>query len=92
MHQTQAATQCTQAKLEFQALGGRRVEADFSGGYLSSEGGSLLLRQIDQKLGLCEKLAGCFTDRRDQRFVEHDLAGMLRQRIFWSGPGLRRPQ
>jgi hypothetical protein len=82
MHQTQAATECTQAKLEFQALGGRRVEADFSGGYLSSEGGSLLLRQIDQKLGLCEKLAGCFTDRRDQRFVEHDLAGMLRQRIF----------
>ncbi|MEZ0274896.1 MAG: IS1380 family transposase [Roseimicrobium sp.] len=82
MHQTQAGTECTQAKLEFQALGQRRVEADFSGGHLSSEGGCLLLQQMDQKLRLSERLAECFRDRRVPRFVEHDLQVMLRQRIL----------
>jgi hypothetical protein len=58
------------------------VEVDFSGGYLSSDGGSLLLRQLDHQQGMCEALAGCFTDYRDPDLVEHELAVMLRQRIL----------
>tara|TARA_R110002049_G_C9116281_1_gene558080 strand:- start:231 stop:1766 length:1536 start_codon:yes stop_codon:yes gene_type:complete len=82
MHTTQATTECYQQSFEFQGLGSRRVEVDFSGGHLSSEGGSLLLREVDRSQRLCERLAACFTDRRDQRFVEHDLTVMLRQRIL----------
>ncbi len=55
---------------------------DFSGGTLSSDGGSPLLRQIDASLGLTRTLAGCFGDQRDQRFVDHSLPELLRQRIF----------
>jgi len=36
-------TECTSVQMEFQGLGRRRVEADFDGGYMSSDGGALLL-------------------------------------------------
>lgn len=68
--------------LLFADLGPRQVVGDFSGGTLSSDGGSPLLRQIDAGLGLTRTLAGCFSDQRDQRFVDHSLPELLRQRIF----------
>ena len=55
--------------------------ADFSGGYLSSDGGALLLRQLDQSIGLSRQLAGCFVDRRDARFVEHQVPELVAQRL-----------
>jgi hypothetical protein len=58
------------------------VEADFTGGHLSSDGGVLLLREMDRHMGLCDKLARCFTDARDPRFVEHALPVMVRQRVL----------
>jgi hypothetical protein len=75
-------TQCNQQTFGFQALGSRRVEADFTGGHLSSDGGSLLLREMDRKLDLCDKLAACFSDTRNASFVEHDLTVMIRQRVL----------
>jgi hypothetical protein len=54
---------------------------DFSGGYLSSDGGAVLLRQIDQSIGLSRLLAGCFTDHRDARFVEHEVPELVAQRL-----------
>jgi hypothetical protein len=58
------------------------VTADFSGGYVSSDaGGALLLREVERRLGLIGRLAGCFSDLRDQRFVEHSVEELLRQRI-----------
>jgi hypothetical protein len=68
--------------MEFSPLHGRRVQADFSGGYLSSDGGVLLLRQIDRGLGISRELAGCFHDTRDPRFVEHSLPALLSQRLY----------
>src|SRR5262245_44411182 len=47
----------------FNDLGSRRVIADFSAGYLSSDGGMLFLRQIDEGLGISRSLARCFTTR-----------------------------
>jgi Transposase DDE domain group 1 len=75
-------TDCCQQTFGFQALGSRRVEADFGGGHLSSDGGVLLLRETDRRLGLCDKLARCFSDTRDERFVEHTLPVMIRQRVL----------
>jgi hypothetical protein len=75
-------TECNQQTFGFQALGSRRVEADFSGGHLSSDGGVLLLRETDRHLDLCDKLARCFSDIRDERFVEHSLPVMIRQRVL----------
>ena len=57
------------------------MTADFSGGYLSSDGGALLLRQVDRSLGLSRLLAGCFVDGRDVRFVEHAVEELVAQRL-----------
>jgi len=82
MHNTAAsATDCNDQPLLFQDLGRRKVVADFSGGTLSSDGGALLLREVDQRLGLTTQLAGCFQDLRDARFVDHSLPQLLAQRI-----------
>jgi hypothetical protein len=75
-------TDCRQAVFEFQGHYGRKVTSDFTGGYLSGDGGgAVLLRELDLKLGLMDRMAGCFTDLRDQRYVEHTLPELLRQRI-----------
>lgn len=71
-----------QEKFEFQALGGKKVEADFSGGHLSSDAGALLIREVDKAHRLSERLSACFTDTRDQALVEHDLGVLLAQRIY----------
>jgi len=58
------------------------VEADFSGGYLSNDGGVLLVRQLDEGLGLTRRLAGAFMDRRDPRYCDHALEELLDQRLY----------
>ena len=54
---------------------------DFSGGHLSSDGGAVLLRQVDSSIGLSRRLADCFVDQRDVRFVEHQVRELVGQRL-----------
>lgn len=68
--------------LLFDDLGQRCVQADFSGGHLSSDGGVLLLRQINRGLGLSRRLAACFYDLRHPAFVDHSLEALLDQRLY----------
>jgi len=56
------------------------VRAD--GGALTSDAGALLLRQLDERLGLTRRLAGCVVDRRESSKVRHDVLSLLRQRIY----------
>jgi hypothetical protein len=77
-----SSTDCNKQALLFQDLGSRKVVADFAGGTLSSDGGVLLLRQVDANLGLTQTLAQCFEDARDQRFVDHSVQQLLAQRIY----------
>lgn len=67
--------------LLFDDLGSRQVQADFSGGHLSSDGGALLLRQVNRGLGLTRRLAACFHDDRNPNYVEHSLEELLTQRV-----------
>ena len=74
-------TKCKQEVFEFQGHSGRKVTADFEAGYLSSDGGAVLLRGVDLKMGLMERLAECFHDGRFQPLVEHRVVELVRQRI-----------
>lgn len=71
----------------FDDLGSRQVQADFSGGTLSCDAGALLLRQVDNHLGLTAALAQCFNDQRDPFWVDHSVQELLRQRIFATALG-----
>lgn len=75
-------TDCRSQPLLFQELYRRKVVADFSGGTLSSDGGVLLLRQVDNNLGLTMAVADCFDDYRNQVFVDHSVRELVAQRIF----------
>src|SRR5512136_2637518 len=82
LHAASSATDCNDQPFLFQELGTRKVVADFSGGRLSSDGGVLLLRQVDANLGVMQTLAQCFCDSRNQHFVDHSVQQMLAQRIY----------
>lgn len=75
-------TECTQEWFAFAEHFSRRVVAEFNGAWMTSDGGGLLLRQTDRKLGLLKRVAACFTDQRDPERVEHRLPEMLAQRIY----------
>lgn len=67
---------------EFQDLGRRRFQADFRGGHLSGEGGLVLIGELDRRLGITERLAGCFRDGREQALVVHKVPELIRQRLY----------
>jgi hypothetical protein len=75
-------TESIQSSFGFEDCGARQVEARFDGGTISSDGGSLLLRETDRRLNLLSRLAECFVDRRDPERVEHSVFEMLSQRIY----------
>jgi Transposase DDE domain group 1 len=69
-------------KLGFVFYQNRRLEADFTGGDLSSNGGLLLLRQLDERLGLFEKFSNCISDPRDPSRINHEQVELIRQRVL----------
>lgn len=75
-------TDCTSQQLEFQGLTRRTVVASFDGGTLSSDGGVLLLAEVDRQRGLLGQFAACFADHRNAGLVEHSILELVRQRVF----------
>lgn len=74
-------TECTTEQMAFQHVGRRSVIGRFDGGIISSDGGAVLLREVDKRTGISERLAGCFRDYRQQERIEHSVLSMIRQRI-----------
>ncbi len=74
-------------QLSFPGVKGRRVEADFSGGNVTSDAGILLLRQADRRLGLTASIAALLADPRRQASCEHTVLSMLRQRVYGLSAG-----
>ena len=75
-------TECNQTEFGFEAHFSRQVIGQFNGNLLTTEGGALLLRQADRKIGLLRRVAACFTDHRQPERVEHELDEMVAQRIY----------
>ncbi len=75
-------TECNQTFFPFEGHFSRQLVAEFAGDWLTTDGGSLLLRQADRKIGLLRRVASCFTDYRQPERIEHRLAEMLAQRIY----------
>jgi hypothetical protein len=68
-------------------VGGKPIIARFDGGSLSSDGGLLALREVEARLGLAERLAGCIDDPRTPERIRHSLADMLRFRLLMIAAG-----
>jgi hypothetical protein len=68
-------------------VAGKAVVARFDGGRLSSEGGLLALREVEGRLGLAARLAGCLVDQRAPERVRHSLAEIIGFRMLMIAAG-----
>lgn len=75
-------TECNTTALEFHALGPRAVLGQFNGGDITSDGGGLLLREVEQRWGILARFANCFIDQRKAEAIEHTVAQLVGQRIY----------
>src|SRR3954465_6447777 len=75
-------TECSQTEFEFQGLFSREVIGRFDGGQITSDGGSLLLREVEGRTGILRRLAGCFTDHRALDRIAHSVEELIAQRIY----------
>ena len=73
---------CAQTFLNFPSFDRRKIEASFTGGNVSSDGGLMLLRQADRRLGLTRALDAVLHDPRNPDLITHRQIDLLRQRIF----------
>jgi hypothetical protein len=67
--------------MDFGRLGRRVIEANFQGGALSSDGGMMLLRQVDRRTGLSQAVAYVLQDPRDPERITHSLLDLVAQRL-----------
>ena len=69
------------------SIEGKEVIARFDGGWLSSDGGLLVLREVEQRLKVADRLAACIDDPRDPASTVHPLADIIRFRMLMIAAG-----
>lgn len=73
---------CTGQQMLFGRLGRCEIEANFAGGALSSDGGLMLLRQVDRRIGLSKAVAEALHDPRNPERITHALRDLVAQRLY----------
>ena len=68
-------------------VAGKPIVARFDGGLLSSDGGLLALREIEQRLGIAARVAGCIADPRVPEQVTHQIDEIVRFRMLMIAAG-----
>ena len=68
-------------------IDGKELVARFDGGRLSSDGGLLVLREIERRLSIADRLAACIEDPRDPDSTVHTLADIIRFRLLMIAAG-----
>jgi len=82
-----AKVETTPALPGLSPVGGKPVIARFDGGHLSSDGGLLVLREVEQRLDVAGRLAACLTDPRDPERIVHGLDEIIRFRLLMIAAG-----
>jgi hypothetical protein len=75
-------TECKDKELEFQGAGRRQVIGEFNGGTITSDGGALLLRELETRRSIIKQFAACFRDYRKQDQIEHTVTELIAQRVY----------
>ena len=74
-------TDDTPLPFDMSAVRRKKLTVDFGGGNQSSNGGLLLLRSAERKLGICGRLADAMPDRRDASRIRHEMFEMVMARV-----------
>jgi hypothetical protein len=75
-------TECTQRAFRFEGPGRREIVAQFDGGAISSDGGAVLLAEVERRTRIVQRFASCFLDRRDPSRIEHTPRELAMQRVL----------
>ena len=75
-------TDCNKPIVEFTPLARRQVLAEFDAGSISSDGGVLLLREVDRRINLLDRVDQLIPDPRDPLHIEHDQRTLIAQRVL----------
>jgi len=71
-----------QLQLDFPTIFGKKVEATFDGGNITSDGGVLFLRMIEDQTRIVGRIVSCLPEGRDKRYVQHSLRELVEQRVY----------
>ncbi len=63
------------------------IEISYSGEKISSDGGLLILKEVDNQIGIIDGLNSCIKDDRDQRYIDHTIKEILSQRVYQIAAG-----
>src|SRR6267378_2942143 len=75
-------TECNQFVFGFHPLKRLEIRAQFDGGAISTDGGGLLLREVEKRIGILRQFASCFTDYRNPDLIEHTVEELVAQRVY----------
>ncbi len=76
------STECNQFVFGFHPLKQREIRAQFDGGAITSDGGGLLLREVEKRIGILHQFAACFSDYRNGDLIEHTVKELVAQRVY----------
>src|ERR1700681_3640897 len=76
------STECNQFVFGFHPLKHREIRAQFDGGAITSDGGGLLLREVEKRSGILRQFAACFTDYRNSDLIAHPVEELVAQRVY----------
>ncbi len=65
----------------------KKIELSFSGDRISSDGGLLLLREVENQIGIIDTISNCISDNRDQRYINHTIKELIAQRVYQIAAG-----
>ncbi len=74
--------ECNQFVFGFHPQKRRDIRAQFDGGAITSDGGGLLLREVEKRIGILHQFAACFTDYRNPDLIEHPVKQLVAQRVY----------
>lgn len=80
-------TEISTPEINLFPIQGKNIELSFNGDRISSDGGLLLLRELDSQLNILTSASNCIRDERDQRYTDHTIKELLTQRVFQIAAG-----
>jgi len=80
-------SETNQKTLDLFPVADKKIELSYTGEQISSDGGLLLLREVENQIGLIDGLSFCITDTRDSRYIDHTIKELITQRVFQIAAG-----
>src|SRR5258708_9270629 len=75
-------TQCITGQMEFEQVGRSGVVGRFDGGKVRWDAGGGILREVEKRNGILNRMEGCFRDYRNEDRIEQTVGSLIRQRVY----------